>query len=288
MKRMMMSSSPSSYCDQEIEHGEREEDEEMVDELVRRQDGIAERLQCMTFYKRETNKRSEELSWDKYGLWREEQKSRAARIEKQLKARWELEELIEEQLNRFHAHYNQAMIPTRLKDVAEVLMPKWAPPQELTIMSWLGDWRPSAILELLRGLARSSSLSDTTGVDQLLAQLIHEIHIEETVIDEEMAEIQATCILHLPFSPLNCNRSGGAALRSIQAEFNKIKRVIIKAQQLRYKALELVVKKILNQTDVPEFLVAFAGVQDAIHQFAEQQRLQKGVATLPLKPSGSI
>ncbi|CDY09257.1 BnaC03g62870D [Brassica napus] len=45
-----------------------------------------------------------------------------------------------------------------------------------------------------------------------------------------------------------------------------------KAQKLvmcRYKVLELVMKKLLNQTDTAEFVVAFAGIQDAIHQFLE-------------------
>lgn len=273
---MISPSPPWSYS----EFGE-EEEEGDEDAFVNRNDGITERLDCMTLYnKREReNCKTSKHSWEKYGLWREELKSRAARIEKQLKARWELEELIEEQLNRFHAHYTQALIPTRLKDVAQVLMPKWAPQQELAVLSWLGDWRPSAILELLRGLARDS----VVGVDQLLNQLIHEIRIEEAVIDEEMSEIQATCILYLPMS-CSSSRSGGAALRSIQTEFQKIERVINKAQQLRYKALEMVVKKILNQTDVAEFLVAFSGIQDAIHQFGEQQRLRKGQVSLPLKP----
>ncbi|KAF2293177.1 hypothetical protein GH714_038762 [Hevea brasiliensis] len=79
------------------------------------------------------------LSLAKYGLSRQEQKTRAARLQKQLKARWEFEQLIEEQLNRFHPNYNQAMIPTRLKDVAQFLMPKWAPPNELAALAWLGE-----------------------------------------------------------------------------------------------------------------------------------------------------
>ena len=52
------------------------------------------------------------------------------------------------------------------------------------------------------------------------------------VTDEEMAEIQATCILHLPFVSFNI-QSGGAALACVQLEFKKIERVITKAQQLR-------------------------------------------------------
>jgi hypothetical protein len=54
----------------------------------------------------------------------------------------------------------------------------------------------------------------------------------------------------------------------------------------RFKALELVVKKLLSQTDAAEFLVAFEGIQDVIHQFASTQRLRKGPATLSFKALG--
>ncbi|KAK2994475.1 hypothetical protein RJ640_021280 [Escallonia rubra] len=240
--------------------------------------GIERHLICIT---------GEDQSWENYGLWRQEQKMRAARLEKQLKARWALEELIEEQLNRFNALYNQkTMVPTRLRDVSQILMPKGSPAHELATLAWLGDWRPSAVLDLLRSLARSSSslsssLSDTAGIERILNQLIHDIRIEEAVIDEEMTEIQATCILHLPFAPIK-NRLDGPALAFVQSEFKKIHRVITKAQKLRFKALQLVVKKVLNQTDAAEFLVAFARIQDLIHQFATQHKLRKGPVSVPV------
>ncbi|CAB4303363.1 unnamed protein product [Prunus armeniaca] len=258
-------------------------------------DDSAEKFQCMSLHKRDTTKRGEELSFQKNGLWRQEQKGRVARLENWLKVRWELEEIIEEQLNRFHAHYNLDMVPTRLKDVAQILMPSWTPPDELASIAWIGDWRPSAILELVRGLSlssssssasSSSSSSNSIGTEQLLSQLIYEIRIEEAILDEEMAEIQSTCILYLPFAPTNI-QSGGAALACVQSEFKKIERVITRAQRLRFKALELVLKKVLSETDAAEFLVAFEGIQDAIHQFATNQRFQKGPVTLPVKALGS-
>ncbi|PSS07519.1 DNA damage checkpoint protein [Actinidia chinensis var. chinensis] len=100
-------------------------------------DEVAEQMTCITFHKREPIKRvnmvmlGEELSREKYGLLSQEQKTRSARLEKQLKSRWALEDLIDEQLNHFHAHYNRAAGPTRLKDVAQLLMPKGAPAQEM-------------------------------------------------------------------------------------------------------------------------------------------------------------
>lgn len=178
-----------------------------------------------------------ELSWERYGLWRQEQKTRAARLGKQLKARWALEGLIEQQLKRFQAHYTQPMVPTRLKDVAYLLMPQWTSPHELACFGWLGDWRPSAIMDMLRSLDHSRAQlswasSYSSGLEQLISQLIRDIRIEEVVIDEEMAEIQASCILHLPFSPVH-KRTGRAALAAVQAELKKIERVISKAQNLR-------------------------------------------------------
>ena len=53
----------------------------------------------------------------------------------------------------------------------------------------------------------------------------------------------------------------------------------------RFKALELVVKKVLSQTDAAEFLVAFEGIQDVIHQYAANQRFQKGPVTVSAKVS---
>ncbi|XP_031287429.1 uncharacterized protein LOC116146156 isoform X2 [Pistacia vera] len=282
----------------ESDSEEREKEEGMVRKGIKGEGGgeineVLERVQCMTLRKGATIKRGEEISSEKYDLWRQEQKRRAARLGKQLKSRWELQELIEEQLNRFRSHYNHAMVPIQLKDVAELLMPRWTPPHELAALSWLGDWRPSAILDLICGLvcpstslsSSSSSLSNSGGIERLLSQVIHEIRIEESIIDEEMSEIQATCILHLPFASLNKRQSGGSTLGFIQEEFKKIERVITKAQQLRYKTLELAVKKVLSQTDAAQFLVAFAEIQDVIHQVAEQLKLRKVLVTLPTKAS---
>ncbi|KAK6124887.1 hypothetical protein DH2020_041373 [Rehmannia glutinosa] len=186
----------------------------------------------------------------------QEQRSGAARLKKQLKARWAIQKLIDEQLTRFQAHYNRAMVPTKMTDLAQLLMPKWIPAHELAALFWLGDWRPSTILELLRSLAHS--LWDPDGVERALSQLINDIRIEEAVIDEEMTEIQSNCVLHLPFGPVNNEGSGPALTR------------------VRMKALELAVKKVLSQTDAAEFLVAFVGIQDAIHDFSMKYKARKG------------
>ncbi|KAL0354814.1 UNVERIFIED_CONTAM: hypothetical protein Sradi_3928300 [Sesamum radiatum] len=237
-------------------------------------DSIANRTTSITLHKREARKPCEEfLSCEKYGAWRQEQRIVAARLKKHLKARWAIQKLIHEQLGRFQANYKRAMGPTKMTDVAQFLMPKWIPAHELAALFWLGDWRPSTILELLRSLAHS--LQDPVGVDRALSQLIHDIRIEEAVIDEEMTEIQANCVLHLPFGPTN---TGGnwLALARVRSEFKKIHRVITKAQNLRTKALELAVTKVLSQTDAAEFLVAFVGIQESIHEYSMKHKTRKG------------
>ncbi|CAA3033465.1 uncharacterized protein LOC111372164 isoform X2 [Olea europaea subsp. europaea] len=187
-------------------------------------DDITQQVTCMTIYKR----KGEEFSWENHGLHRQEMRTRAARLEKQLKARWSIEQLIDEQLSHFRAIYIR--VPTTMKDVTQLLMPKEASAHELAATSWLGDWRPTMILELSRSLIQSSS--DSAGLEQVLLQLINDVRIQEAVIDEEMAEIQATCVLHLPFSPLRVEGSGPPLAR-MQSEFKKIHRVVTKAQNLR-------------------------------------------------------
>lgn len=159
---------------------------------------------------------------------RSEQKNKAATIRKQLKAGWALDDLIGKQFK----HSDQAMIPTKVEDVSQLLAPIWTPPIEMVAVGWLGDWRPSAILELLRSETRSAEIG------RIVSQLIRETRIEEAIIDEEMAEIQATCILHLPFVQTNkptrpTSTSFMGPMGCVQSQLNKIRVVITKAQQLR-------------------------------------------------------
>lgn len=174
----------------------------------------------------------EYLYCEKLGAWRQEQRSGAAKLKKQLKARWAIQKLIDEQLARFKAHYGRAMSPTKMSDVAHLIIPKWAPPHELAAVFWLGDWRPSTLLELLRSVARSLDVWDPVGVERALTHLINDVRNEEAVIDEEMTELQANCVLHLPFGPARHN-GPALALAHVRSEFRKIHRVIVKAQNLR-------------------------------------------------------
>ena len=45
--------------------------------------------------------------------------------------------------------------------------------------------------------------------------------------------------------------------------------------------------KVLNQAEAAEFLVAFAGIQEAIHQYAAHQRVRKGEVSLCVKAVGN-
>ncbi|KVI06041.1 DOG1 domain-containing protein, partial [Cynara cardunculus var. scolymus] len=231
----------------------------------------------------------ERSSWRRYRLWRQERNQRSARLERQLKA---LEDRIDKQLRRFQAQYSRAMNPTQPKDVAELLVPKSTPPLELATLSWLGDWRPSSILGLLSSLIKSSptlasSLSHAGATEKAISQLIHDLRIEEAVIDEEMTEIQANCILRLPFN-LSEDKSSNSTLAQVHSELKKVHRLIIKAQNFRTNALEMVVKKILCQSDAAEFLVAFAGIQETVHQFSKDYKLRKGPVSVSLSSSSEI
>ncbi|KAJ4958007.1 hypothetical protein NE237_025118 [Protea cynaroides] len=272
------------------EKGEGEDAEAKEEEKIDGNDDsdITTSFKCMSLHIKDSSKRGEKRSIEKYGQWRQEQRTRTAQMEKQLKATLVLEDMIEEQLRRLGSPSNRVRVPSRLEDVTELLMPKWMSPMEMASLVWIGDWRPSAILQLLGSLARSSAASwmvDPRSNERLLSELIHETRIEEAVLDEEMAEIQSNCILHLPFfNPEATNRS--AALAAVQSEFKMIDRVITKAQQLRYKALQVAVTNLLNHTDAAQFLVDLAGIRDTIHQIAANQRLQKGPVSVIIKASG--
>lgn len=49
------------------------------------------------------------------------------------------------------------------------------------------------------------------------------------------------------------------------------------------KALEVAVKKVLSQTDGAEFLVAFVGIQDVIHEFSIKYKARKGPVSINVK-----
>lgn len=267
-----------------------EEKEVVVEEEKEQGDDVADLVGCISLHKKSSQSvhGGEDLSIRKYGSWFQNQKSIAARREKQMKASMALDDFIEEQMRHFHAQYSRGVVPTHLEDLSKLLMPKSTPPNELAALSWLGDWRPSSILDLLKSLSHSlPSLSESRTTEQVLSKLTHDVRIEEAVIDEEMAEIQANCILHLHFGQASKNGSSGQALASIHSEFKKIHAVVIKAQKLRYKVLELIVKNVLSQTDAAEFLVAFVGIQDSVHQIARDQRMLKGSVCLSVKPQKS-
>ncbi|XP_021732098.1 uncharacterized protein LOC110698903 [Chenopodium quinoa] len=244
------------------------------------------RVRCITLYSHRRHSHKKGPSGRQEG---QEQKNKAATIRRQLKAGWALEDLIDKQFK----HYNQGVVPTKIEDVSQLLAPLWTPPLEMVAVGWLGDWRPSAILDLLRSLARSSyfssSTADSAEIGRILSQLIREIRIEEAIIDEEMVEIQATCILHLPFKQSNQARSSSIGpWDCVLSQLKKIKQVITKSQQLRNKVLELVMKKVLNQVDAAEFLIAFAGIQDVIHQFAARKKLKKGPVYISTKALATV
>nr|XP_043616388.1 uncharacterized protein LOC122588344 [Erigeron canadensis] len=248
-----------------------------------------EQIRCLALYQQDSPKLGERSSWKNYRPWRQERNHQSARLEKQLMA---LEERIDKQLKRFQAQYSRPLNPTPPKEVANLLMPKSTPPLELTTLSWLGDCRPSSILDLLSSLVKSSpgrpsALTHAGAMEKAISQLIHDLRIEEAVIDEEMAEIQANCILNLPFS-LTVEKPSGLGIYQVHSELKKVHRLIVKAQNFRKSALETVIKKILCQSDAAGFLLAFCEIQETVHQFSRDYKLRKGPVCVSLSPGSEM
>uniref|UniRef100_A0A0D3BXG5 DOG1 domain-containing protein n=1 Tax=Brassica oleracea var. oleracea TaxID=109376 RepID=A0A0D3BXG5_BRAOL len=103
--------------------------------------GCSKRHHSWRSHQHDSSRKDDESPGNLYELWRQEQNIIAARLDKELKSRWELDELIEEQLSRYQSHYFKTMVSTSLKDVSNLLMPTWIPPHELAAVSWLGDWQ---------------------------------------------------------------------------------------------------------------------------------------------------
>ncbi|WZZ46519.1 hypothetical protein YC2023_042778 [Brassica napus] len=110
--------------------------------------GSSKRHHSWRSHQHDPSRKDDESPGNLYELWRQEQNIIAARLDKELKSRSELDELIEEQLSRYQSHYFKTMVSTSLKDVSNLLMPTWIPPHELVAVSWLGDWCPTSILDL--------------------------------------------------------------------------------------------------------------------------------------------
>nr|XP_016513842.1 PREDICTED: uncharacterized protein LOC107830726 [Nicotiana tabacum] len=152
--------------------------------------------------------------------------SRATTLKKQLVARWAVDRLIEEVISQFRWHNNRAIVPTKLKDMSQLIMPKskWTSPQELAIQ-FLSCFSPWLIPSHLQNLYHTR------------LQKINELQIEEAIIDEGMLR-----------------KSTESVKACIQSEFKKIHRVITKAQNLRLKAVEMAVRELLSQTEAVDCL----------------------------------
>nr|XP_010928340.1 uncharacterized protein LOC105050137 [Elaeis guineensis] len=239
-------------------------------------------ITCLSLLKHDCSKPVEKLS-EAYGRWREERRTSAWRMERQLRARWTLDQLIDSELARFDAHFNRSMLPARPRDVGRLLLAPWKLPLENAALSWLGDWRPSAILSLIPVLAANSALLPLSPrALRALAEAARRIRVHEAVLEEEAAEYQTTCVLDLPFGRRRGTGGGGGAARAAAAEVRKMQRVVERAQRLRFRALEVAVKGVLDRTQAAEFLVAFAGIQELVHRQAARWRARTGPVSITL------
>ncbi|KAJ0984387.1 hypothetical protein J5N97_002743 [Dioscorea zingiberensis] len=233
-------------------------------------------LKCLSLLKPlDFSRRAEKLP-EVYGQWRAEQRASAGRIERQLRTRRALDDLIDAQLARFDAHYNHSPLLLRPRDVARLLDPPWNPPLANAALSWLGDWRPSAILSLARILSSfsppSSSLSSLSPrAHRTLAEAIRRLKVQEAVLDQQVEEWQVMASVKM------------ASGKGVAEELAKMEEMVARSQKLRYKALELAVKWVLDRNQAAEFLVAFAGVQDLAHRHAERWRARVGPVSVAVQ-----
>ncbi|XP_031484216.1 uncharacterized protein LOC116253519 [Nymphaea colorata] len=217
---------------------------------------------------------------------------RAATLERFLKAKYLLDRFIDKQLSRYEPRSHRSSAPIRPGKVAGELMPSSRCRLENSLY-WLGDWRPSAIFTLLFLFIRASRFNLRTWQIKVLNRCRQDARIEEAILEEELGEYQATCILRLPFAGAGADFDEDStcrtetAVHSLQLGLKKIVRIVARAQQLRYRVLELIVKRVLDRTDAAEFLVAFAGIQDMVHHFASCHKRINGPVCISMETFAS-
>ncbi|CAN6459672.1 unnamed protein product [Victoria cruziana] len=212
----------------------------------------------------------------------------AATLERFLKAKCLLDRFIDKQLSRYVPDSHRSSTSIRPGKVADELMPSSRFRLENSLY-WLGDWRPSAIFTLLFLFIRSSRFNLRTWQIKVLNRFRQDAQTEEAILEEELGEYQATCILRLPFSGASAGFGDKGtcgtetAAHSLQSGLKKIVRIVARAQQLRYRALDLIAKRVLDRTDAAEFLVAFAGIQEMVHRFASSHKRVNGPARISME-----
>lgn len=214
--------------------------------------------------------------------WRESQRSTVTQISRQLQTKWALNSIINAQLGRLQAHYTRTMLPSHPRDVPRLLFPlwNWKPPFLITSISWLGDtWRPSSILSLV--IPTLSSPIGTPRSLHFLEESIRRFCIQEAVLEEEMAEYQSMSVLNLRAAIKTQKRKGGgrssSKMETVCKEIRKVECVMQRAQKLRYKAVEVAVRGgVLEETQAAEFLLALAGVEEAVEHQAVKWHAKAG------------
>ncbi|OAY78549.1 hypothetical protein ACMD2_04447, partial [Ananas comosus] len=215
---------------------------------------------------------------------------RALRTERLLGARRDLGAFVDAELARLRARFVPPA-PLRPRDVPRLLLapaPR-APPLAAAALAWLGGpWRPSAVLSrLLPALAaRARAPSPLAGLPpralRALAEAARSLRAHEAALDAEVAEYQATCILKLDFAEAVGGRRRGTevVVEAAAEEMRKMGKIVRKAGKLRYQAVEVAAKGVLDPAQAAEFLVALAGVQETVRRHAERWNARVGTLSI--------
>ncbi|XP_020102468.1 uncharacterized protein LOC109720020 [Ananas comosus] len=207
---------------------------------------------------------------------------RALRAERLLGAWRDLGAFVDAELARLRARFVPPA-PLRPRDVPRLLLapaPR-APPLAAAALAWLGGpWRPSAVLSrLLPALAaRARAPSPLAALPpralRALAEAARSLRAHEAALDAEVAEYQATCILKLDFAEAE------VVVEAAAEEMRKMGKIVRKAGKLRYQAVEVAVKGVLDPAQAAEFLVALAGVQETVRRHAERWNARVGTLSI--------
>ncbi|XP_072970243.1 uncharacterized protein [Typha angustifolia] len=204
--------------------------------------------------------------------WRAAQRASALRLERRLRARFALDDLVDAELARLRLHYHHhrhGKPSSSPREVSRLLFPPWNPPLFNAALSWLGDWRPSTILALIPSLAAASpSSSALTNLSprahRSISEAVKRLRAHEAVIESEVGKYQARCAVRM------------GSKEEVMKEMGKMETVVRRANGLRYRALEVAVNDVLERTQAAEFLAAFAGVEVILHRTAERWRARVG------------
>ncbi|XP_078443028.1 seed dormancy control protein [Wolffia australiana] len=126
------------------------------------------------------------------------------------------------------------------------------PPLIVAAATWLGGWRPSAILSIAPFLAGEPA-GPNRYCRRFLDRAIRRFKTEEAFLDEKLTGLRSTSLLHV-------DTNAKSALANLAKE----------AQRLRHVAVEIAVHRVLNGQQAAEFLRRLEGFGHALKDISNR------------------